>query len=276
VVTFRKAASFAAGDGGLRVTASTGKYVKIKMSNDDANESNEIEFITLNAANDPVPAKGIRLTEAFQRVLKGLLANPALIEPVEHLQPSWVAELKKLDPPWASEAAANALFRIHLVMGKYLSGEDLYANVRDPETGEILQLHPHGWEIHSAHLPFNEGIVSDWVVDPHDKNFPGPTGTFIRGAYRPVFFWRDEFERWFEKAFGQATKRRGRKPGSGSFEHTDEPFLMKMHELMKNGSAKSADDAARQVATSAPGASFDSTRTRLAKRYRKRFPPEHN
>lgn len=259
----------------MRVTASTGKYVKIKMSN-DANEPNEIEFITLDAANDPVPGKGIRLTEAFQRVLKALLANPTHIELLEQLQPSWAAELKRLDPPWAAEAAANAVFRIHLIMGKYVSGEDLYAYVRDPDTGETLRLHPHGWETISAHLPFKQGIVSDWVVDPHNKDFPGPAGTFIRGAYRPVFFWREEFERWFEKAFGQATKRRGRKPGSGSFEHTDEPFLMKMHELMKSGSAKSADDAARQVATSAPGASLNSTRTRLAKRYRKRFPPERN
>jgi hypothetical protein len=59
-------------------------------------------------------------------------------------------------------------------------------------------------------------------------------------------------------------------------EKMDEPFLEEMRGLIESGSAKSPEDAAGKVAESAPGASFKSTKTRLAKRFRKRFPSERN
>jgi hypothetical protein len=123
-----------------------------------------------------------------------------------------------------------------------------------------------------------QGILGDHVVDPYDEVYPGPEGTLLHGAYRPVFFWRNEFERWFKRTFGGSTvKRRGRKLGSGSYQRADEPFLMKMHKLIKKTSAKSANDAAGQVADGAPGAGTpESKRDRLAKRYRERFPSERN
>jgi hypothetical protein len=241
-----------------------------------------------NFAHDPIPAKGIRLSEAFRRVLKALLANPTLVEPtLEEYDIQWKEDLKKIDQRWRQEAAANAFFRCHLIWGEKILGENLYAFVRDPDSGLILQLDPIGWGLwprppivlgrhkRSTYEPISTGIDSDYVIDPYDESDPGPGGTFISGAYRPVFFWRDEFERWFQKTFGaDPLKRRGRKPGSGSWENEDRPFLQEMNRLIESGSAKSPEDAAGQVAKSARGASFESTRTRLAKRYRKQHQSE--
>jgi hypothetical protein len=179
--------------------------------------------------------------------------------------------------------------RAHLTYGELLNGEILYTYIRDPMTGEILQLDPAGWTPRarsstpltvpdSRYFEIHAGDLGDHVVDPYDEVYPGPEGTLLHGAYRPVFFWRNEFERWFKRTFGGSTvKRRGRKLGSGSYQRADEPFLMKMHKLIKKTSAKSANDAAGQVADGAPGAGTpESKRDRLAKRYRERFPSERN
>jgi hypothetical protein len=251
-------------------------------------------------AKDPIPEKAIRLTEVYQRVFDALLANPAIINPLlEEYEMDWKKDLEKIEKPWKLRAAANAFFRCHLIWGEMIYGENLYALVRDPDAGLMLQLDPQGWgrlapplpslgqssdyeliRQRSDYEPILFGIDSDHVMDPYDPYYeyePGPEGTYIGGAYRPVFFWRDEFERWFQKTFGTySSKRPGRKPGSGSLEHSDRPFLREMCRLIENGSARSPEDAAGQVAQRAQGASFQSTRTRLAKRYRKLHPPERN
>jgi hypothetical protein len=234
-------------------------------------------------ADDPIPMKAIRLTGAFQRVFEALLAKPAIIDTLEDYDLEWKEDLEKINQRFKPEAAANAFFRAHLIYDG-----NLHAYVRDPETTEILQLDSRGWqplsrgphrpfkEKRSAYLPMTTGIDADYVIDPYDEHFPGPEGTFIRGAFRPVFLWRDEFERWFQKTFG-TIKRRGRTRGSGSWANADEPLLEEMCELIENGSAKSPEDAAKKVADrAAGGGSWESKFTRLAKRYRKQFPPERN
>ena len=129
-------------------------------------------------------------------------------------------------------------------------------------------------------LPLCVAIMS------HQMTFdnPGPAGATIRGVLMPVFFYKCDFESWFDKTFGQratasssstaesnaSRKRpvRGRPPGSGSWAHADDPLLVEMRHLIQSG-AKSACDAALKVADRAPGAGeFQSKRTRLAKRYR--------
>jgi hypothetical protein len=65
------------------------------------------------------------------------------------------------------------------------------------------------------------------------------------------------------------SRRRGRPRGSGTFEVSDAPLLAKMRELIDTGVAKSANDAARQVAGDAGGnGTIESKITRLAKGYR--------
>ena len=70
-------------------------------------------------------------------------------------------------------------------------------------------------------------------------------------------------------------KRIGRPRGSGSYESQDEPHIQKMRALVLSGEATSAHDAARIVAPEAKGkrgASEESIKRRLHRRYLKRFP----
>jgi hypothetical protein len=108
-----------------------------------------------------------------------------------------------------------------------------------------------------------EGVLSPSVV--------------VRGAYRPIFLWKEEFERWLKRTFGYKKHAGGRPVGSGSWQDADQALILKMHRLFKSGAAKSANDAARVVSSEAPGAGTpESKQSRLAKRYRRSFPPERN
>ena len=101
--------------------------------------------------------------------------------------------------------------------------------------------------------------------------------TLIRGAYRPVFLWRDEFERWRSMTFGYQKHGGGRPTGSGSWQVADELLLDEMDNMIKTGRAKSPNDAARILADRASGSgTLASKQSRLAVRYRKKFGPEKN
>jgi hypothetical protein len=237
-------------------------------------------------ARDPIPAKAIRLGDAFERVAEAVSKNPKILEALEE-QDIDCSPVAQVPERFKAAVTAEVLLRAHLTYGEFLYGQNLYTYIRDPKTGESLQLDPGGWTPQSrSSKPFNTeppryicgGMIGNYVVDPYGETFCGPEGTLLHGAYRPVFLWRDEFERWFQKTFGSdSSKRRGRKPGSGSWGHADEPLVEEMHRLIDSGSAKSAEDAARLVEDRAAGSgTLASKRTRLAKRYRKRFPSERN
>ena len=64
-----------------------------------------------------------------------------------------------------------------------------------------------------------------------------------------------------------------RQPGTGTYDIADAPVLEEMHRLIMNGDAKSPHDAAGQLAHKAKGSMEESSRqTRLAKKYRKKYP----
>jgi hypothetical protein len=251
-------------------------------------------------ADDPIPTKAIRLSAAFERVAEAVSKSPKIMEELEEqdIDCSAVAKVEdrwkalgeheiNCNPSvrrWKDQVAADILLRAYLTYGELLWGEKLRAYIRDPKTGEILELDSRGWEPaarsskpftinRSRYFETSAGISGDYVIDPYDEIFPGPEGTLLHGAYRPVFFWRDEFERWFKKTFGViAPERKGRPRGSGSWEVADQPLLTAMHELIQRGAAKSALDAASRVVETAAGAgSRESKITRLAKRYNKQF-----
>ena len=73
-----------------------------------------------------------------------------------------------------------------------------------------------------------------------------------------------------KKTFGG--KQRGGRPPNRFDGAIDEPLLQEMHQLIENCLAKSPEHAAHQVANKAVGAgTFESKKTRLAKRYRTKF-----
>jgi hypothetical protein len=144
----------------------------------------------------------------------------------------------------------------------------------------LRQLTCEGWE----NVGFAENGISANFVSPDDLMNPGPAAE-IDGVRYPVFFLRDEFEKFVRLAFGSAEsppdvpdsgaplRRRGRQKGQGSFEVVDLPILNEMKDLISARKAASPEEAARVLADKAHGAgTIESKSARLAKRYRKRRP----
>jgi hypothetical protein len=114
----------------------------------------------------------------------------------------------------------------------------------------------------------NDFEIQDEFVNPN---------TLIRGLYRPIFLWNEEFEEWLEKTFVLKRRGGGRPPGSGSWQVHDQQIVIKMHGLISSGLASSANDAARQLVKEARGSGTEeSKQTRLRKAYRKVFGLEQN
>lgn len=86
--------------------------------------------------------------------------------------------------------------------------------------------------------------------------------------------WPDEFARTHTERTRidgrvRGPIKRGRPPGSGSYEADDAPLLLEMAELIKARIARSPNAAAQIVAERAPGASFESKVKRLRDAYMK-------
>jgi len=251
--------------------------------------TDDYEVIKIDApiADHAIPEKAILLRETEAAVRAAIRKNPKLLLRIPNIEECMrcrieddnddvrkaaYARLRRSPPlerltseeakrifPW--ERAADLFYFDSLLAG------ELTTYVRDPDAGDILQLNPVSWGEYADDLR-SSPREEEYCVAP-------PKESLIRGEYQPIFLWRHEFEQWFNKTFGAQT-RRGRKPGSGSMEAADEEFLVEMDRLIKSGAAKSPEDAARHVAKGARGASFESTMTRLAKRYRKKFSSERN
>jgi hypothetical protein len=219
-------------------------------------------------------------------VLEGVNANPKILETLEdHLRRD-LLKSKKFDEQsdnWLIVSAAKkrkfhrekevtVFFRARLYAG------ELLAYIRDPESGEILQLDPFDWQPISK-APFKPITIPAGLedfADNEDSCVHNPN-TLIRGAYRPVFLWKRDFEQWFNETFGHKKHPGGRPAGSGSWQDADRALIMKMNSLIKRHAAKSPNDAARLVASEAAGAgSLGSKQSRLAKGYRKLFASERN
>jgi hypothetical protein len=164
----------------------------------------------LPQADDAIRKDAISLTDAYECIASFISGHPELLpkfdedcsealrkskEEERKIQTDPDAFDKELEEEWHQRKEANLFLRLEIEAKK------LVACTRDPETGDILQLRsdnwiPSGWD---DYIP--PGIWTDYII-PNDYEAPGPNGTFIRGALRPVFFMRDEFEAWFKKTFG--------------------------------------------------------------------------
>lgn len=143
-------------------------------------------------ADDPIPVGMISLSDAFLLVCRIVVSDWETIE--ERLNPSapFYEQLSEQD----AERARREAWRIYDIalrqanewLRAKLSDGTLTALVRDPQTGDILQLDRSKW------LPlggFESGIAGNHV-GPDDVLASGPN-TVIAGEKRPVFLSRKNF-----------------------------------------------------------------------------------
>jgi hypothetical protein len=95
-------------------------------------------------AHDPIPTKAIRLSAAYERVFQAVSKNPKSLEKLEE-QDIDCSPVAQVQERFKAAVAAEVLLRAHLTYGELLYGQNLYTYIRDPETGESLQLDPEGW-----------------------------------------------------------------------------------------------------------------------------------
>jgi hypothetical protein len=165
----------------------------------------------LPQADDAILRDAIRLTDAYERVFSLVSNHPELLPKFdehwsESLRRSREEESKIGHDPEAfdkeTEEEWHRRKEVNLFLRLEIQAKKLVACVRDPELGDVLQLRPDDW------------IPSDWddyvppvtwtdYITPGDYEAPGPNGTFIRGAFRPVFFMSNEFEAWLKHIFGE-------------------------------------------------------------------------
>lgn len=238
-------------------------------------------------AFDPIPADAIRISEAFDKVLDAIIKDQKVLDSLsddikdilrknmemDEGRDHWKLRSQEAKDAHHRSKAAIVFFRWHLSRG------ELTAYIRDPEEKDstILQLDYANWGPFSGRLLVCEppyGFEEDFLESYPTSNNPN---TFIRGYYRPVFFWKKDFDRWFHKVFEVKKHSGGRPPGSGSLHSADQPLLVKMHDLIESGEAHSPNDAARLVAPEARGAgTFEAKQARLRKSYKNKFPVKRN
>jgi len=153
-------------------------------------------------ADDAIPKGSISLIDAFWRLIalmdgdrlkRALSASGA--DPEALVETRHVPDDARSDRELLSETkrrTSNVTLRWALETGK------LVAYVRDPETGDVLQLDSQGWIDWDDDIP--SLITSNFII-PGEYDSIGPSGTFLRGALRPVFFAREEFETWLKGFF---------------------------------------------------------------------------
>lgn len=133
-------------------------------------------------------------------------------------------------------------------------------------------------------------VAGPWLVDAIDSWLAGGMGfrDVVKSYLRHCWMRRGALLRWCESirldpspewlapipigVASKEVKRRGRKPGTGSYAAIDAPFLAEMQSLLDSCEVVSAERAAALVVERNPhiqGASPESTQTRLAKRFRK-------
>jgi hypothetical protein len=166
------------------------------MSVDD--EWDKVRIGLPKQSKDPIPAEGIWLSDAFDLVFKSKTPNWQDLynkHCVAFEDESWdIADgmHPDLNSWYTARGKAERIFRTALENG------DLIAYIHDLRTGETLQLAPEAWQLPDSYANWYvpRGINSNYVGDAET---PGPTGTIIDGAYRPVFLLRAQFEDWFRR-----------------------------------------------------------------------------
>jgi hypothetical protein len=178
--------------------------------NDDS-DNNEPQ-----TARDAIPRDAVWLTDAYKFIVDLLGENPELLPEFDEHQSEALRKSrqveqtvghdpetfdKDLEEEWHLRKQVNLFLRSELENG------GLTACVRDPRSSSILQLHSEGWIPREWDDYIPPGIWTDFVDGSYEE--PGPSGTLIDGALRPVFFMRSEFQAWLKETFGAGVKLNG-------------------------------------------------------------------
>ncbi len=196
---------------------------------------------SLEYAPDAIPEFGVRLSEAFFVVAEALYNNPEVPASSNEAMLSLLelsrARERKLFGFEEGEHEDHLFFiNANLFFRERLRSGDLTALVRDPETGEVLKLRPVGWIPDEWLMPegaIQTGLFSDYVR-PGDRENPGPAGSLLRGALRPIFIRRDEFDAWMQATFGR---------GPNSSELSSNPTGSRLHVPKRQGAVEEAISA---------------------------------
>lgn len=160
---------------------------------------------------DAIPKDAVWLTDAYEHVVKIICSDRSF-----HFEfdDEWREALEKsrqfehtvghdaeafdeqLEQEWHQRKQANVILRLAI------DSKKLIACVRDPGTGEVLQLSSQGWVNEGWDECIPASIWSDYL-HPNDFECPGPSGSFIRGMLRPVFFMKAELEAWATTALSK-------------------------------------------------------------------------
>ena len=169
------------------------------------------EMVDTPWAEDAIPKDGISLTDAYASVADFLFDHHELRPQFNEEWSEALLKSRELERKCADKDVFDKKLEEETQLGReanlflrlQIEEKRLIACTRDPETGDILQLNSNGWTASSwdEYIPYN--IWIDHVM-PDDHDAPGPSGTMICGALRPVFFLRGEFDVWFKTTFREA------------------------------------------------------------------------
>lgn len=234
----------------------------------------------MRESNDLIPRGMLRLSRALGEIESAIVNRRMVLpkfddESILLLRQSKEEEDQvEHDPAAYAELADEWHFGkvLNLFLRQQLEAGELAAYVRDP-SGVVLQLGTDGWIPEewwdSGYVP--PAIWTDFIEEG-SYEAPGPKGTYIRSALRPVFFDKREFANWLARfePTASAKGRRGRTAGSGSYVKAEMDLLREMRRLVNSAQAKSVYDAANMVAPRAPGKGTpESIRDRIYRRFRK-------
>jgi len=153
-------------------------------------------------ADDAIPKGSISLLDAFWRLValmdgdrleRALRAGGA--DPEAVVERRHIPDDARSDWELLSETRRRTS---NFTLRWALETAELVACVRDPETGDVLRLVSEGWVDWDDDIP---ALVTSNFIISGEYDSIGPSGTFIRGALRPVFFAREEFETWLKTFF---------------------------------------------------------------------------
>jgi len=173
------------------------------MDEDDCSELLMVE--------DAIPINAISFTDAYLWVVDALESYP---DKGTEIDEDWLEVLRESrqiertagHDPETFDAELEEYWHLRKVANVFLRGaleiKELRACVRDPGTGETLQLPASGWLpevwIKTRYVP--SGIWQDYAI-PECAEIPGPRAARIAGKLRPIFLVKSEFDTWLSETF---------------------------------------------------------------------------